>query len=76
MAYNCDRSLVLYTRTPTYYNIYYSDKTISESVFDFISDVVPQVGQAYSSVVPKTDDREKVLWIFLEKCDVNGECKI
>ncbi|XP_012946311.1 breast carcinoma-amplified sequence 3 isoform X3 [Aplysia californica] len=49
----------------------FSDKTISESVFDFISDVVPQVGQAYSSVSPKTEEKEKVLWILLEDCDVN-----
>ncbi|KAK0054201.1 breast carcinoma-amplified sequence 3 isoform X1, partial [Biomphalaria pfeifferi] len=49
----------------------YSDKTVAESVFDFITDVVPQVGQAYCSTSPKTDDKEKVSWIRFEQCDVN-----
>ncbi|KAK7474430.1 hypothetical protein BaRGS_00034313 [Batillaria attramentaria] len=48
----------------------YSDKSVVESVVDFISDVVPQ---AYSSG-PKADDREKVLWVQFEKCDINDIC--
>ncbi|CAL1548389.1 unnamed protein product, partial [Lymnaea stagnalis] len=49
----------------------FSDKTVAESVFDFITDVVPQVSQAYSSSSPKTEDKEKVTWIRFEQCDVN-----
>ncbi|XP_025089227.1 breast carcinoma-amplified sequence 3-like isoform X1 [Pomacea canaliculata] len=48
----------------------YSDKSVVESVVDFFSDVVPQ---AYSSG-PKTEEREKVLWVKFEKCDVNDIC--
>ncbi|XP_041348624.1 breast carcinoma-amplified sequence 3-like [Gigantopelta aegis] len=45
----------------------YSDKTVVESVVDFISDVVPQ---AYSGN-QKAEDKEKILWVKFEKCDVN-----
>ena len=49
-----------------------SDKTISESVFNLITDVIPQVGQAYSSATSTTDQKEQVQWIRFEKCDVSG----
>ncbi|CAI9719521.1 Breast carcinoma-amplified sequence 3,Breast carcinoma-amplified sequence 3 homolog [Octopus vulgaris] len=45
----------------------YSDKTMMESVVNFISDVVPQ---AYGNA-QKTDDREKVQWVRFEQCDAN-----
>ncbi|GFO44328.1 hypothetical protein PoB_007083300 [Plakobranchus ocellatus] len=48
----------------------FSDKTVAESVFDFITDVVPQVSQAYSSTSPKTAEKEKITWIRFEDCDV------
>ncbi|XP_046356113.1 BCAS3 microtubule associated cell migration factor-like [Haliotis rufescens] len=47
----------------------YSDKSVVESVVDLIADVVPQV-QAYSGT-QKTDDKDKILWVKFERCDVN-----
>ncbi|XP_059170422.1 BCAS3 microtubule associated cell migration factor-like [Physella acuta] len=49
----------------------FSDKSVAESVFDFISDVVPQVSQAYSSSSTKTEDKEKIVWIRFEQSDIN-----
>ncbi|RUS68770.1 hypothetical protein EGW08_023469, partial [Elysia chlorotica] len=49
----------------------FSDKTVAESVFDFITDVVPQVSQAYTSASPKNVEKEKVTWIRFLDCDVN-----
>lgn len=45
----------------------YCDKTMMESVVNFISDVVPQ---AYSNN-PRTDDKEKVQWVRFEQTDIN-----
>ncbi|XP_076452638.1 BCAS3 microtubule associated cell migration factor-like [Babylonia areolata] len=47
----------------------YSDKSVVDSVVNLIS-VVPQ---AYSSGA-KQEDREKVLWVKFEQCDVNDIC--
>ncbi|XP_050411358.1 BCAS3 microtubule associated cell migration factor isoform X1 [Patella vulgata] len=47
----------------------YSDKSVVESVVDFISDVVPQV-QAYSGN-QRNDDKEKITWVKFERCDIN-----
>ncbi|ESO95441.1 hypothetical protein LOTGIDRAFT_117172 [Lottia gigantea] len=45
----------------------YSDKSVVESVVEFISDVVPQ---AYSGN-QRTDDKEKIVWVKFERCDIN-----
>ncbi|KAK3084553.1 hypothetical protein FSP39_015274, partial [Pinctada imbricata] len=44
-----------------------SEKTIVESLVDFISDVVPQ---AYHGA-PKTEDKERIQWLHFEKNDIN-----
>ncbi|GFR86101.1 breast carcinoma-amplified sequence 3-like protein [Elysia marginata] len=50
----------------------FSDKTVAESVYDFITDVVPQVSQAYGSSSPKgCAEKEKITWIRFLDCDVN-----
>ncbi|CAM1308780.1 BCAS3 (predicted) [Pycnogonum litorale] len=48
-----------------------SDKTVMESVVDFISDVVPQ---AYSGAVKCDDKKDRVLWVRFEKADINDWC--
>ncbi|KAL3858527.1 hypothetical protein ACJMK2_013112 [Sinanodonta woodiana] len=45
----------------------YSEKTVIESVVDFISDVVPQ---AYSGS-SRIEDKEKIQWVRFEQCDPN-----
>ncbi|XP_070204277.1 BCAS3 microtubule associated cell migration factor-like isoform X3 [Littorina saxatilis] len=47
----------------------YSDKSVVDSVVNLISNVP----QAYSSG-PKQEEREKVLWVKFEECDVNDIC--
>ncbi|GAB1604473.1 breast carcinoma-amplified sequence 3-like [Argonauta hians] len=49
----------------------YCDKTMMESVVNFISDVVPQ---AYGNN-QRMDDREKVQWVRFEQCDSNDFCR-
>ncbi|KAI0238457.1 Breast carcinoma-amplified sequence 3 [Lamellibrachia satsuma] len=45
-----------------------TDKTVIESVVDFIQDVVP----AYGNTAQKTDDREKIHWVQFQQADINS----
>ncbi|XP_033748515.1 breast carcinoma-amplified sequence 3-like [Pecten maximus] len=49
----------------------FSDKTVMESVVDFISDVVPQ---AYSGHQKQFEDKEKIQWVRFESSDINDIC--